>query len=77
MRLHDELYFEIHASGNKVDIQRFAEFLTSGDLVLSLSFTNSLQSNSVKEKTSFQLNSAGRAPHRWGAAFATQDAAQN
>ena len=32
MRLHDELYFEIHASGNKADVQRFVEFLLSGDL---------------------------------------------
>ena len=32
MRLHDELYFEIHASGTKADVQRFAEFLTSGEL---------------------------------------------
>ena len=32
MRLHDELYFEIHASGNKIDVQRFVEFLLSGDL---------------------------------------------
>ena len=32
MRLHDELYFEIYASGNKSDIERFVDFLTSGDL---------------------------------------------
>ena len=32
MRLHDELYFEIHAAGNKSDVQRFVEFLLSGDL---------------------------------------------
>jgi len=32
MRLHDELYFEIHAAGSKSDVQRFVEFLLSGDL---------------------------------------------
>ena len=32
MRLHDELYFEIHATGNKSDVQRFVDFLLSGDL---------------------------------------------
>ena len=32
MRLHDELYFEIYASGSKADIERFVDFLTSGDL---------------------------------------------
>lgn len=32
MRLHDELYFEIHANGSKLDVQRFVEFLLSGDL---------------------------------------------
>ena len=32
MRLHDELYFEIYASGNKADVERFVDFLTSGDL---------------------------------------------
>ena len=32
MRLHDELYFEIHATGYKADVQRFVEFLLSGEL---------------------------------------------
>lgn len=32
MRLHDELYFEINASGTKGDVQRFVNFLLSGDL---------------------------------------------
>ena len=32
MRLHNELYFEIHASGLKSDIQKFVNYLLSGEL---------------------------------------------
>ena len=32
MRLHDELYFDIQATGSKVDIKKFVDFLLSGEL---------------------------------------------
>lgn len=32
MRLHDELYFDIQATGSKVDVQKFVDFLLSGEL---------------------------------------------
>jgi len=39
MRLHDELYFEIQASGNKPDVQKFVDFLLSGELDDFFEFT--------------------------------------
>lgn len=32
MKLHDELYFEITAEGTKSEIEKFASFITSGEL---------------------------------------------
>ncbi len=40
MRLHDELYFEFKANGSKADVQKFVEFLLSGELDDFFEFTS-------------------------------------